>query len=100
MWDPTSDKWRSLDDCVWESAIELKCKFALTPTYAASDVSNLFQTLLAIGNVTLACLVDELEDVKAHSPADAGEAVLERASALYALLEGMVQDTEEKKWIR
>lgn len=100
VWDPISSKWRALDECVWESAIELKCKFALTPTYTASNVSELFRTLLEIGDVNLSCLVDELEYMQAHSQAELGEVFLDRASDLYTLLNDMVQDAEDRKWIR
>ncbi|OAG34109.1 hypothetical protein AYO21_11750 [Fonsecaea monophora] len=100
VWDPIGSKWRTLGECVWESAIELKCKFALIPTYTASFVSELFQTLLEIGNVTVSCLVDELEYMKKHSPTELDEEILDRASALYTLLKGMVQDDAHRKWIR
>ena len=100
VWDPISSKWRALGECVWESAIELKCKFALTPTYTASNVSELFRTLLEIGNVTLSYLVDELEYMQAHTQAELREVFLDRASALYTLLKDMVQDAEDRKWIR
>lgn len=74
VWDPSNQKWCTLNDCIWESSVPLTCKFVLTSEYAESHVRDLFQTLLSVGNVTLDVLVDELDHLQQQHSSDSDDA--------------------------
>ena len=100
VWDPASSKWRTLDECVWKSRIPLKCKFVLTSKYDESAISGLFHIYLKTGDVTLDFLIDELQFMKDASSSEVGETLIDRASAIYALLKDMVDTAEDKQSLR
>lgn len=93
-------KWRTLGECLWSSPISLKCVFVLTSRYRELQISSLFQTLLDVGDITSAYLIDELLYMQKNDDLEPGETPLSRASRLYALLKDMVKTNEDKKWLR
>ena len=102
VWDPASNRWRTLNDCVWKSSIHLNCKFVLTSEYDESDISGLFDVHLKVPNVTIEFLTDELEYMQNAPNSEPVGAVRERATSIYALLRDMVKSAgdEERKWLR
>jgi hypothetical protein len=100
VWDPASSKWRTLDECVWKSRIPLMCKFVLTSKYDESAISGLFHIHLKTGEVTIDFLIDELQFMKDASSSEVGETLIDRASAIYALLKDMVDTAEDKRSLR
>jgi len=100
VWDPASSKWRTLDECVWKSRIPLMCKFVLTSKYDESAISGLFHIHLKTGDVTIDFLIDELQFMKDASSSEVGETLIDRASAIYALLKDMVDTAEDKQSLR
>jgi hypothetical protein len=100
VWDSASNKWRTLDECVWKSRIPLMCKFVLTSKYDEPTISGLFHIHLKTGDVTIDILIDELRFMKDASPSAVGEALIDRVSAIYALLKDMVDTTKDKQSLR
>jgi hypothetical protein len=100
VWDPASSKWRTLNECVWKSRIPLMCKFVLTSKYDESAISGLFHIHLKTGDVTIDFLIDELQFMKDASSSEVGETLIDRASAIYALLKDMVGTAEDKHSLR
>jgi hypothetical protein len=100
VWDPASSKWRTLDECVWKSRIPLMCKFVLTSKYDESAISGLFHIHLKTGDVTIDFLIDELQFMKDTSSSEVGETLIDRASAIYALLKEMIDIAEDKRSLR
>jgi hypothetical protein len=78
----------------------LTCKFVLTSNYDKSAISGLFYIHLKTGDVTIDFLIDELQFMKDASSSKVGETLIDRASAIYALLKDMVDTTEDKRFIR
>jgi hypothetical protein len=108
----------------------LKCKFELTSAYDEADITGLFHTHLQAGDLTPNLLIDELEflrdtstsgnlsegdsgdestvhhDTEIESVAtseaniEAEEIIIDRASAIYALLKDMAITTEDRRWLR
>lgn len=97
IWDPASSKWRTLDECVWKSRVPLMCKFVLRSKYYESVISGLFHIHLKTGDVTIDDLIDELQFMKDASSSEVGETLIDRASAIYALLKDMVDDAKDKQ---
>ncbi|KAF1811695.1 hypothetical protein P152DRAFT_418319 [Eremomyces bilateralis CBS 781.70] len=100
VWDPASSKWRTLDECVWKSHIPLMCKFILTSKYDQSAISGLFHIYLKTGDATIDCLIDELQFIKDAPSYGAGETLIDRALAIYALLKDMADTTKGKQSLR
>jgi len=100
VWDSASNKWRTLDECVWKSPIPLICKFILTSKYDESTISGLFHIHLKTGDVTIDFLIDELRFMKDSSSSAVGETLIDRVSAIYALLKDMVDTTKNKQSLR
>ena len=101
VWDPASSKWRTLDECVWKSRIPLMCKFVLTSEYDESAISGLFHIHLKTSDVTINFLIDELQFMKDDaSSSEVDETLIDRASAIYALLKDMVDTAEDKQSLR
>jgi hypothetical protein len=76
------------------------CKFVLTSKYDESAISGLFHIHLKTGDVTINFLIDELRFIKEASSSEIGETLIDRASAIYALLKDMVDTTEDKRSLR
>lgn len=100
IWDPASSKWRTLDECVWKSQISLATKFVLTSEYEENVVSGLFYIHLKTGDITIDCLVDELQFLKDGASSEVGETLVDRASGIYALIKEMAHTDEDKKSLR
>jgi hypothetical protein len=100
VWDPANSKWRTLDECVWESRIPLMCKFVLTSKYDESAISGLFHIHLKASDVTIDFLIDELRYMKYVSPSEVGETFIDRASAIYALLKDLADTAKDKQSLR
>ena len=76
------------------------CKFVLTSEYDESAISGLFHIHLKTGDVTIDFLIDELQFMKDTSFPEVGETLIDRASAIYALLKDMVDTAEDKRSLR
>jgi len=76
------------------------CKFVLTSKYDESAISGLFRIHLKTGDVTMDFLIDELQFMKDASSSEVGETLIDRASAIYALLKDMVDTAEDKQSLR
>jgi hypothetical protein len=76
------------------------CKFVLTSKYDESVISGLFHTHLKTGDVTIDSLIDELQFMKDASSSEVSQTLIDRASAIYALLKDMVDTAEDKQSLR
>jgi hypothetical protein len=76
------------------------CKFVLTSEYDESAISGLFHIHLKTGDVTIDSLIDELQFMNDSSSSEVGETLIDRASAIYALLKDMVDTAEDKHSLR
>ena len=76
------------------------CKFVLTSQYDESAISGLFHIHLKTGDVTIDFLIDELKFMKDTSSSGVGETLIDRASAIYALLKDMANTAKEKQFLR
>ena len=75
------------------------CKFVLTSKYSESAISGLFRVHLKTDDVTITSLLDELQYMKDASPSEVGQ-TLDRAPAIYTLLEDLVDTAENKQFLR
>jgi hypothetical protein len=75
-------------------------KFVLTSKYDESTISGLFHIHLKTGDVTIDFLIDELQFMKDGSSSEADQTLIDRTSAIYALLRDMAGTAEDKKSLR
>ena len=100
MWDPINNKWRTLPECVWESKIDLRCKFVITSSYDESVVFGLFQEHLKTDGISAASLVEELQYMKEPLFSDSSETFIKRAAAIYTYLLEISNATEDVQKLR
>lgn len=100
IWDPSSNVWRNLDQCVWESPIALHCRFVIASVYDKATVSGLFDIHLQTASVTIECLIEELEYLRDSRGSETNAQLLATASKIYEHLTDMCESTEQRKLVK
>ncbi|KAJ9605358.1 hypothetical protein H2200_010015 [Cladophialophora chaetospira] len=100
IWDPTCKVWRTLEQCVWDSDIDLQCRFVITSEYDEDTVWGLFGLQLQTADVTIECLVDELEYFRDSRGSETDAQVLANATEVYDYLSRMADTVERKQIVK
>jgi hypothetical protein len=100
IWDPNCNVWQTMDRCVLESRIDLHCRFVITSAYDKATVSGLFDIHLQIANVTIECLIEELEYLRDSRGSETNAQLLAAASKVYDHLTHMADTTEQRQTIK
>ncbi|KIX03638.1 uncharacterized protein Z518_07191 [Rhinocladiella mackenziei CBS 650.93] len=100
IWDPTSNVWRTIDRCVWESHIALHRRFVIISAYEKATVSGLFETHLQVPSVSVECLIEELEYLRDSRGPETNAELQTTVSKVYNHLADMNSTVEQKQTIR